>query len=74
MSSFSLPDEIRSLPVDQRMILVEELWNSIVEDEASLQLSEQQKAELDRRLEMHKVDPNRGVPWEEVKNRLLGNS
>ena len=50
MSGFSLPPEIRTLPVAQRLVLVEEIWNSIAEDEASFELSDAHRAELDRRL------------------------
>ena len=74
MSGFSLPPEIRTLPVAQRLVLVEEIWNSIAEDEASFELSDAHKTELDRRLQKHEADPERGVLWKEVKQRLLGDS
>jgi putative addiction module component (TIGR02574 family) len=67
-----LPADIRSLPIADRVHLVEQIWNSIAEDEQSFQLTDAQKAELDRRIEAHDADPTRGTPWEEVKQRLLG--
>ncbi len=36
----------------------------------SAYLSEEQKQELDRRLELHRQNPNRGSSWEQVKQRL----
>jgi putative addiction module component (TIGR02574 family) len=72
MTQSSLPSEIRSLPIPDRLHLVEQIWNSIVEDEHSFELTNAQKAELDRRLAAHEASPNRGKPWEEVKKRLLG--
>jgi putative addiction module component (TIGR02574 family) len=72
MTQSSLPSEIRSLPIPDRLHLVEQIWNSIVEDERSFELTNSQKAELDRRLAAHEASPNRGKPWEEVKKRLLG--
>jgi putative addiction module component (TIGR02574 family) len=72
MTQSSLPSEIRSLPIPDRLHVVEQIWKSIVEDERSFELTNAQKAELDRRLAAHEASPNRGKPWEEVKKRLLG--
>ena len=68
----TLPSEIRSLPIPDRVQLVEQIWDSIVEDEKAFELTETQKAELDRRIAAHEASPNRGTPWEDVKKRLLG--
>jgi putative addiction module component (TIGR02574 family) len=72
MTQSSLPPEIRDLPVADRVDLVERIWDSIVEDEGEFQLTEAQKAELDRRLGAHEASPDRGSSWEDVKRRLLG--
>ena len=61
------------MPIPERMHLVEQIWDSIVEDEKQFELSDAQKAELDRRLAAHQVSPDRGSPWDDVKRRLLGN-
>lgn len=55
---------IGKLTVEERIALVAELWDSIAE--ATL-LAEAQRAELSRRLEEHKSDPNEVVPWGVVK-------
>ncbi len=68
----SLPPEIRSLPIPQRVLLAEQIWNSIAEDEQAFELSDTQKAELDRLIAAHGASPDQGKPWEEVKKRLLG--
>ena len=49
MPQSSLPPEIRDLPVSERVMLVERIWDSIVEDEGAFELTDAQKAELDRR-------------------------
>lgn len=72
MSSSFLPAEIRGLPIDQRLVLVEELWDSIVEDQSAMELTANQKSELDRRLQARGSRPNEAMPWQELKNRLLG--
>jgi putative addiction module component (TIGR02574 family) len=72
MSTSAFPSDFRSLPIAERLELVEQIWDSIVEDEARLELSEGQKADLDRRLAEHAAAPDCGSPWPEVKARLLG--
>jgi len=72
MIQSSLPTEIRSLPIPERVHLVEQIWDSIVEDEQGFELTDLQKAELDRRIAAHEASPSRGKSWEEVKKRLLG--
>ena len=72
MAQSSLPPDIRSLPIPERVHLVEQIWDSIVEDEKAFELTDAQKAELERRIAAHEASPNRGKPWEDVKKRLLG--
>lgn len=67
----TLPDEIRQLSVPERLQLLEDIWDSILEDEQDLpSLSDAQKAELDRRLEAYDADPARAIPWTEARARL----
>ncbi len=51
---------LRELPVEERMKLVEDLWDSIAEDRKALPVTPEQKAELERRLKAYEVDKNRG--------------
>ncbi len=73
MSQSSLPPEIRELPIAERIELATQIWDSVAEDDQHFELTDSQKAELDRRLAHHKESPDRGRTWEEVKIRLLGN-
>ena len=52
--------KLSKLPVDERIKLVEELWDSIAFDQKALPLTDAQKAELDRRLDAYEADGNRG--------------
>ena len=52
--------KLRELPVEERIKLVEDLWDSIAEDRKALPVTPEQKAELDRRLKAYEVDKNRG--------------
>lgn len=51
---------LRELPVEERIKLVEDLWDSIAEDSKALPVTPEQRAELDRRLKAYEVDKNRG--------------
>jgi len=52
--------KIHDLPVEDRIKLVEDLWDSIAADQQILPLTAEQRAELDRRLDAYKTDKNRG--------------
>ncbi len=58
---------IDRLSVEDRLALVEDLWDSIAEDSAATSLTDAQRAELERRLADHEANPNDVVPWEDVK-------
>ncbi|MDO9452538.1 MAG: addiction module protein [Stagnimonas sp.] len=62
----------RSLPVSERIELVEDIWDSIAEDTGgNVPLSAEQRAELHRRLAAHQADPSSSLPWEQVRERLF---
>ncbi len=50
--------------------LAKDLWDSILEWQGELPLTDAQKQELDRRLENHQQDATSGSTWEEVKQWL----
>ena len=63
--------ELLELPVEERLKLVEALWESIAECPEALELTTAQKQDLDRRLAAYERDPAAGVPWAELKQGLL---
>ena len=60
--------EVLALPTAEKEILAEELLNQVVleqdKDPALIEL-------LRRRLNDHKAEPESGVRWEELRDRLL---
>lgn len=52
--------KLQQLPVEERIRLVEDLWDSIAADQRALRLTAEQKAELDRRLDAYEIDKNQG--------------
>ena len=66
------------LSLDERILLVEDLWDSIAEVASErlgvLPLTEAQRAELARRREAHRRDPGAAIPWEDVRAELFAES
>lgn len=52
--------KLLELPVEERIRIVEDLWDSIAADQKSLPLTAEQKAKLDRRLDAYEADGNSG--------------
>jgi putative addiction module component (TIGR02574 family) len=63
--------EVKKLSVAERILLVEEIWDTIAAEQESLEVTEAQKRELDRRLEAYESSPGDGSSWEEVKQRIM---
>ena len=63
---------IDQLSVAQRILLVEEIWDSIAAEAEQAELSEAQKQDLQRRLDLYTENPRAGSSWEVVKARLEG--
>ncbi len=62
--------EILKLPVEERLRLIGEIWDSIEAVPEAVVLTEAQRRELESRLEAHRSNPTEGSPWPEVKKRL----
>jgi len=74
MNKHLTPDDIRQLPVAERLRLIEELWDSLdTEATESLPMPDWHKVELDQRLDAHARDPKAGKLWDEVKADILAN-
>ena len=46
-----MKSNLRKLPLDERIRLVEDLWDSITSDQNALPLTPEQQTELDRHLD-----------------------
>lgn len=69
MSSLS-PERIRNLTPAERIQLIEILWDSFLEDPDSVPVTDEQRAELRRRLAAHEQDPDAARPWPEIRSEL----
>jgi putative addiction module component (TIGR02574 family) len=64
--------EIAEMPIQQRIQLVEDIWDSIAEVPEAVQIPEWHKQELEKRLQAYHANPDEGSPWQEVKKRIMG--
>jgi putative addiction module component (TIGR02574 family) len=55
------------LGLSERLQLVEDLWDSIVEEGDSLPVSEESREELRARKERFQAHPASGLTWDQVK-------
>ena len=67
MTDFSKPVVIGELSVSERIILVQDLWESIEADTENSPISPELGEELDRRLAEYDASPSGGTSWEAVK-------
>jgi putative addiction module component (TIGR02574 family) len=63
-------EEVFQLPVAERIRIVEVIWDSIADSPEAVDLTEDQKAELDRRLAALEANPKAGSSWDEVRARI----
>jgi putative addiction module component (TIGR02574 family) len=69
MGSFVKKD-ILDLSVSERIQLVQDIWDSIAQVPESVSLTEEEKAEIDSRLDAYHKDSNAGSPWSVVRERV----
>jgi len=62
--------KIQDLSLDERLRLVEDIWDSIAAEQAEVPMMPAQQRELDARLEAYRVDRGRGEPATEVIERI----
>jgi putative addiction module component (TIGR02574 family) len=63
-------DDILRLPVDERLAIMEKIWESI-QDNEDTNVPDWHLEILRERFEKHKSSLTEGKSWEEVKRRLL---
>ena len=64
--------EVGNWPVEERLRLIEEVWESLSDRPEATVLTEAQKQDLQQRLDRYGDDPKAGSSWEEVEARLRG--
>ena len=62
--------EILKLSISERILLVEDIWDSIAEAPEEIALTQAQEQELDARLDAYHKNPTEGSPWAMVRDRV----
>ena len=63
-------DELLRLPPAERLEAIGELWDSLESQAELFPLTDEERAELDRRIAEDEADPRPGVTWAEHRHRL----
>ena len=63
--------EVNSWAIEDRIRLLQEVWDGIAEQGHEPGLPDAMKAEIDRRLAVHAADPDAAIPWEQVEAEAL---
>jgi putative addiction module component (TIGR02574 family) len=70
-----LTEAAKKLSISDRILLVEEIWDTIAEENQAFELTDAQKRELDRRLESARNNTGQGHTigrtWDEIKAEFM---
>ena len=66
--------QILALPVQERINLVELIWESVAAVPQAIEVSPEVKADLAARLIEFERDPEAGYSWDQVKEKLKNSS
>jgi putative addiction module component (TIGR02574 family) len=69
MKTLSASDTL-TLSIPERIQLVEDIWDTIAAEAETVELSEDEKAIIDERLNAYHRNPSLGSPWDDVKKRI----
>jgi putative addiction module component (TIGR02574 family) len=64
---------VESWPAEDRLRLIERVWDGLAATTEGGDLTESQKLDLQRRLDAYRDNPKTGSTWEVVKARLREN-
>jgi len=63
--------KILELPIEERIELVQSIWDSVAAVPEAVQLTAAQREELEERVRDYRKNPEGGSPWPEVRERIL---
>ena len=71
MSTQAISESFRRLPPNERIRLLQELWDVVAEDVAEMPLSEPTRRLLDERIQQHEENPTDVELWEDTREEIL---
>jgi putative addiction module component (TIGR02574 family) len=68
--STNVLEAAKSLPLPERLDLLDALWESIIEEGYDPPITRAQAEELDQRLKAHEQNPEDVIDWKTIKTEL----
>lgn len=62
--------DVLEMPVAERILLVEDIWDSVAALHEAIPFTSEQRDELERRLRDYHAHPETGLSWDDVKRRI----
>ncbi len=62
--------KLHKLSNAEKIELAEELWESVIEDQNNVEITNEQRKELDKRLAQYELDKDEGDSWELIRARV----
>ena len=62
--------KLHKLSTAEKIELAEELWESVLEDQSNVDITDAQREELNKRLAQYELDKEEGDTWEVVRARV----
>ena len=62
--------DFEDLSLSEKILHVQDLWDQIADSADEIDLTDEQREELERRLQAHEDYPGSYVTWEELRARL----
>ncbi len=62
--------EITRLTIPEKILLLEDLWDSVAAEESSVPVPQSHREELDRRLAEYERDPGRLLTLDDLRGRI----
>ncbi|MGI9106811.1 MAG: addiction module protein [Pyrinomonadaceae bacterium] len=62
--------EILQLSIAERIQLAEDIWDSVAAVPEAVVFTDEQREELDRRLAAYAQNPEEGIAWHELKEKV----
>ena len=63
--------EVLALPIEERIELAQSIWDSVAAVPEAVELTDEQRSELEIRFKEYRENPDSGSPWPEVRERIL---
>jgi putative addiction module component (TIGR02574 family) len=71
MSAHTIAENFRLLPPEEKIRLLQQLWDEVVQEAASLPISESHRTLLDERIRQHEEAPSDIEAWESARDDVL---